>query len=1488
MSGIQAVRLTNVQYNKQQFVMDNLFLDLANETDLVHALLTFPNGYGKGVILQMIFQIFKPLTKWQGGKGRVSQLFHTASGGFRPYTVYTALEWKLDGTEERHLVTGIAITARRVKEADGEKMKTDTPFKLFTVLCGSNSEHRLAKLPYWDEEAGETWTLERWEEYAREFPQHIRLYGEGDLRKYRSFLEDYGIFSDEWEEMYKINQNEAGTSVHFEKLGAGHNDGLFRNVIIPSIEANMRKQGSRENVTNLKELFIEVAKIAYNLNTLLARKAAMIGLLEMLRDAEGVYQSLDLAERDVQSHLDKGGDLKSALRERIEEAEQDLRTLNTEWESAQASQKDARFQLKNLIYVEKQYELLHVRVRLEETRAEATRQKDAAQEQKKGIYAAERDILRKDFENVTAILDATVAELAALMMREKITDVKREQEEMVSTIQKEWPQLLSRVRHAASEALGYQEMLQSHVESAEKAQKKAYEEQNQIGMEIGGVKERIRSFEEKRKHGLKEYGIHDQYALQRLKEDKHLEANALIERMAGAEEKAAEIAEETILVGEKRGKAESAVEYAKTQVKALEDAYERQLKLEVEAAALLVSFSPTPLPWHEERYASWMEEELPEVIAENTRMADAVHRETEELRRLQNESMITDGGVWVPNTTILEVRDTIKRYGFTCLLGTEYLDERSEEEQGRLQGSVKLLPYGLVILRNEQEKIQNLTTFRKRVLFHPVPLFVIEHLEDAATPIFVTVPNRGEEIGFSSDALESYRKETAAEIQKRSVQLAEVEQLLKQRKEGVRRAQIALGSDKRAEALNEECNRSEEAAAYARKRYKELSDRLSELQSSAQIAREELQVLLTSHKQAETSFLELAALDEAWENFLVDEAHLKELENKDRRASQHINEILEAKKRAESDVREQKSIYDDWRRGWGTSFQPFREAFPDLEDIGGVDPSSNIFPPEVYPVVPSFLLDAMTRWKACQRTLEQANTEIAILEERKTNASKQLNDMRHKLVNHDPAWQSHAAPMETKEVLESRRDRCRVLYEQADELRQDAEKEVQGLLVSEMTIIERCDELNQEIIKDFGREVEYKSGIIIKEKRAEWEWKLSNASSRVSSVKSNLDVMTEKKRARSEAYDRLPIAECSRRASRELYEKVGVDSKSEVDRWLDSERSLRDAVTTKRNGCIQRVLQIQRKIKQTSWDAETKENGDALFDSIRELETAEMAIQKISDAIFIYDGVLQHEETNLSIAQEAEQRWVQTATEHSRQIISHIGEMVKGMSIRNRYGYSFPLMKLKNDSPIRIEDMESRMESLFRQTLGFVEKKGLDLNSLQKSDLGDRLDAGSIVYAAYQFVFPTMLVYNMNVDNAFWVDRPLEKYFTEWEVFLQGSDEEATGSGGQRLAAFTLLSIMLTTQKRRRNKVSKRSVFINDNPFANAISEHVLDPIFRVADALGVQWIVVAPPELVSKMEVSERFPSYYGLDLEPDRTGKHKVVIASRHLRDPLEKKIF
>jgi hypothetical protein len=53
-----------------------------------------------------------------------------------------------------------------------------------------------------------------------------------------------------------------------------------------------------------------------------------------------------------------------------------------------------------------------------------------------------------------------------------------------------------------------------------------------------------------------------------------------------------------------------------------------------------------------------------------------------------------------------------------------------------------------------------------------------------------------------------------------------------------------------------------------------------------------------------------------------------------------------------------------------------------------------------------------------------------------------------------------------------------------------------------------------------------------------------------------------------------------------------------------------------------------------------------------------------------------------------------------------------------------------------------------------------------------------------------------------------------------------------------------------------------DNPFSNASSPHVLDPIFEIANQLGFQIIAFAPPEII-KEEISERFPILWSMQLK-------------------------
>jgi hypothetical protein len=95
---------------------------------------------------------------------------------------------------------------------------------------------------------------------------------------------------------------------------------------------------------------------------------------------------------------------------------------------------------------------------------------------------------------------------------------------------------------------------------------------------------------------------------------------------------------------------------------------------------------------------------------------------------------------------------------------------------------------------------------------------------------------------------------------------------------------------------------------------------------------------------------------------------------------------------------------------------------------------------------------------------------------------------------------------------------------------------------------------------------------------------------------------------------------------------------------------------------------------------------------------------------------------------------------------------------------------------------------------------------------------------------------------------------------------EAKGSGGL-LAARTIIMMMNMTFKRQEHS-NNWSVLITDNPFGQAVSAHILDPIFSIADILRFQWIVLAPPELI-KLDVSRRFPVYWKLELSQQKQGE-------------------
>ncbi|GAF07354.1 hypothetical protein [Paenibacillus pini] len=1300
MSAINAFRATNVKYNKQQFVMDNLYLSFANDTDLVHALATMPNGYGKGVILQSIFQIFKPLKDWQKGKGRVSQFFHSTSG-FNPYTLYSALEWKLDVAEGRFLITGIAISARRVKEDDSGP-KTDVYYKLFTIKCDSSSDHRLANLPYWDEETGESWPLSKWEDYAKEFPQQIRLYNKDELRKYRSYLQENGIFADEWDEMYEINQNEAGTTIYFEKLGADHNDGLFRKVIIPSIESNLRRQVSKEG-RDLKELFIEVAKIAHNLNTLLSRKSAMTGILGMLEDVDAVYLKLQEAEKELNNHAQRGSYLKSGLLERIEEAERDLDTLEKERQEADDAEIDARFNLKNLTYIEDQYKISEQGKMIREMKAILETETSNASEIKRLMDEADPAIIRKEYEEASRNLDITLSQIKSLMMREQLTDVKAQQEELEKNIENEWPSLLQDLSQTVNHAVGYQSVLNTNIQMAESELTELHKEISDLSKEIGTTEERIRVFQTKLNETYTRHNLTDHFTFSQLIKMTGEDYQKFIESIEQEEEVHQLLSQQCADLEREKVKLETKVEHEEAYIHLLNDRYNKQLNLEVDAAIKLQPFSGSSLPWQQEKYVVWLQEQLPELTAEASRREQILRREEEDIRRLESEHMITEGGFWVPNSTILQLRDVIKSHGYTCLLGTEFIQERSEVEQESLRQNAKLLPYGLIILENEREQVLHLTDFKNRILFYPVPLFSVEIIDNMSAPTFITVPNRSEEIAFNPAVLESYLAESEEEVVRRREKLGLAITEIKNLKSALKLTEKALDSDKSAEQLGEECQALEDACERKKKQINDYKSDIEDLQSKIAIVRNTLQKSQKELKEIETKMNALEDLNISWVEHQLNEKKMNELNGSEELAKAKIQKISSNKQATQQELEEQKKLYSDWKNSIQQELNRYREAIPSLSVFDFQLNEPSFFPPSSWPTIPLSLEDNFNNWSICQKTLEQASSEMTRLETFKAIYAKQQEEKRRELIELDEKWANKVPPTESLDVLKQRRKQFAEEFETADLKRQQYVVKLTDLQSTERAMITYAEKLKVDIEKEFKqREVDFRSGIDVDYQRKEFNYKLSQANEKLKNARNSISDTYKKKLIWEQSSEALQhLSESKHRVPREVYFEVGTDAKSTVRDWVTRASILDKELRYVNTRCSDAVKDVQKRIKEAKWDDEMKQHGEDFFDSLLDIGEAIHVRLKISEAKYIYEGIIEREEENLNQAQEAELRWVQTATEHSRQIINHIHEMVKGMSIRNRYNISFPLMKLKEESMPRIEDVEGRMKDLFRQTLRF-------------------------------------------------------------------------------------------------------------------------------------------------------------------------------------------
>lgn len=287
MPKLSKTRIINLNYNDGKRTIYNQIFDYKNGSS---TLFSMDNGVGKTVLIQFFIQPF--IKSKRDLSGRSFEDYFTNNT-----PTYIMHEVVLDGGYEKLLV-GMVIK----KETTSEDEKSKLRILAFTHKYSKESDYDIENIPFIETEDGLQKILR-----FREAEQKLKDYSRGKINfkiynfndstkknEYFNELDSYRINHKEWEEIIKkINNDESGLSNLFDKCK--DDEALIKSEILPVIESKINGDTSQLGSikSNLKE-YIESYKRSKN------SIEEVKGLEEFLIHSEGLLPIFNQGEEKQQ------------------------------------------------------------------------------------------------------------------------------------------------------------------------------------------------------------------------------------------------------------------------------------------------------------------------------------------------------------------------------------------------------------------------------------------------------------------------------------------------------------------------------------------------------------------------------------------------------------------------------------------------------------------------------------------------------------------------------------------------------------------------------------------------------------------------------------------------------------------------------------------------------------------------------------------------------------------------------------------------------------------------------------------------------------------------------------------------------------------------------------------------------------------------------------------------------------------------------------
>ena len=1468
MTAINKYRVVGPRYKQQTRIYKDEVFHFSSDEGPQNAIITAKNTFGKGVLLQLLFQPIIPKTAWSRGKNKVNHFFYAKNGQFKPYTFYSCIDFHLD--LDRHLLVGVAMTSQLNEKNDSEPLYT-----LFVREYGYSlyDPFTIDNISLYNKEKGTPKPYGEFLEYLRENKKEFLTFNENSKSKFYSTLDSYGVIKKDWEQLIDINQYEGGVANYFDDKNATTNHGLFSKMIIPAIEARLNEKGEENDLITL---FKNIASITKNLPELKKNASAYAEIKEHNVEVNLRLSELIKEREKFDIHINKGRSILTALSNEISSLEKETSDHKEQLIELNKLKQELDWKQRNLQYVIKYYELDELN---ESLLSFGQTQND--KEQKKGTLTNQKDeaelqLQLKKWDEVEQELQNIRRKINAIEQSQDYRESKELQIQLEVEIESEWNAVLIEINRISTESEAYKNYILELRETINTQVRTFTEQLTKYEVEKGVIENSIEKFKlelDKQKEIYGEYFYYDidKIHLQKSKELKDTEKN-----YSKLTKEQIEKADEKTRLERRHATLEAEIISEENELKRSKQQWEQQK--EKERAIMKKVWNVLRVnPVEVEDFRKWLNEQIPVLKNRKNEWEITLSQLNIQLYEIAFEVKQNDKPYLIPSEEVYKVKSLLEEKGVPVLFGDEYIKKQEPEKREELNKYHPLLKYGLIVPNQNKAYVDEIKKLDKEFFHVPIPIFWVNQLEKPSDMQFVILDQRAAELSIHDGKLSEHK-------QALYLKSDEVKSEIENTKKYIDQLTTVVAE---LESFDHSIT-----AAELEKQYHTLQTQLvnkirgkSEVEKQLKVVDEELQVISDSivsiSKVIEDLKKEIDILQTWLDNkkiYVSEKQSQYELSLKIQSMNSKISNKNGELDKLNGDFEDWKDSYRDWKDSKNKLVETVKEVLP-MTYVEDIETEAH------REVQPNFAMDVANlkdhyyKWKAVQQEMESRNIELVKLGVSLEHFQKATTKEEKVLSQLNNQWKKYQLPQESIPVLEKR-------LEQKEECVKQIEKDLL-LLESNIShaesqkdkLVNELDEIKASIIKDCGKQPELwrsddfsKMKIEIQNAIVENKNDINDTNTIISELNDKLSGFTSTLQKVSTTLNILNISSGLNPESY-LQELVKRDPIKTGDDWINTFKASQKNVTTKKSD----VQSIHRKKKEvferSEWVLEIKDVALKVYSDMdfEELQEVKASIEGLD---LLASNEIAEAEDERNTAEEAKKEWVEHACKYALQIVEHLRKMIKAMRITNRSRLTFPLVKLKRDNllPRETEQIKGAIDDLFDKVITEIFADFQDVNDVPQRVLKEKISTKNIILAAFNYQYPTLWLYRLHEENSFLYEPPKEEFYTEWETINESSKTDPAGSGGQLFSARTLLLMMLTSFKRTNEDNSNWKILITDNPFSVAVSDHIVDPILAIAEELKFQWIVVTPPELV-KVELLQKFDMYYQLSAKSITSGTDQVV---------------